>query len=69
MNDDTLYMRYLGALGLLAECSVYLPNDDEGEEMRQQIIVAFTDAEATHPLRWRRILNRLEILPYDHYRR
>ena len=63
-ND--LYMRYLGVLGLLAECSVYLPSSDEGEEMRQQFIEAFSDAEKHHPLRWRRILNRLEIYPVDH---
>lgn len=65
-RDDGLYMRYLGVLGLLAECSVYLPSDDEGEDMRQQIIEAFTDAQTNHPLVWRRILNRLEIIPTDH---
>jgi hypothetical protein len=65
MSEREIYMRYLGTLGLLAEVSVYLPSSDEGEEMRQQIIEAFTDAEQYHPVRWRRILNRLEIVPYD----
>lgn len=65
-EDREMYDRYLGTLGLLAEVSVYLPSDDEGEEMRQQIIRAFDDAQENHPVRWRRILNRIEIFPYDH---
>lgn len=54
------YMRYLGCLGLLCECSVYL--DDE-PELRDCIIMALDDACAHHPLQWRRIINRLEIEP------
>ena len=65
-TERDLYMRYLGVLGLLAEVSAYLPSNDEGEEMRQQIITAFNGAQKHHPVRWRRILNSLEIYPYDH---
>lgn len=55
------YLRYLGVLGLLAECSVYVP-----EEQRECIERAFKDACEAHPkLRWRRMLNRLEIGPHD----
>jgi len=52
----SLYMRYLGCLGLLSECSVHVP-----EEVREQIEQAFTDACHEHPLAWRRILDRCEI--------
>jgi hypothetical protein len=50
-------MRYLGVLGLLGECSVYVP-----EELRVMIEQAMADACAAHPtLRWRRLINRIEI--------
>lgn len=56
-NPAAAKMRYLGVLGLLAECSVHVP-----EDLRQMIEEAFTDAAAANPaLRWRRILNRVEI--------
>lgn len=60
-DDDVrkLYMRYLGALGLLSECSVHV--DDE---MRESIEQAFTDAE-NYGLKWRRVLERIEIEPGD----
>lgn len=49
--------RYLGCLGLLAECAVYVPDD-----LREQIEAAMDDACAANPsLYWRRILNRIEI--------
>ncbi len=51
------HTRYLGVLGLLGECSVFVP-----EDMREVIEQAFEDAVAANPaLRWRRILNRIEI--------
>lgn len=51
------HMRYLGALGLLCECSVYVP-----EEIREMIEIALEEARAANPeLRTRRVLNRLEI--------
>lgn len=49
-------MRYLGCLGLLAECSVYVP-----EDLRERIEQAMQDACADRSLRWRRVLNRIEI--------
>lgn len=56
MPED-LYMRYLGVLGILSECSVYVP-----EEEREMIEAAFIDACESHPsLRWKRILNRIEL--------
>lgn len=51
-------MRYLGLLGLLAECSVHVP-----EEIRESIERAFDDAAEDGSLKWRRVLNRLEIEP------
>lgn len=51
------HMRYLGALGLLGECAVYVP-----EDLREKIEDAMADACATDSsLRWRRVLNRIEI--------
>ena len=51
------HMRYLGCLGLLADCAVYVP-----EELRERIEDAITDAEEAIPnLSWKRILNRYEI--------
>jgi hypothetical protein len=50
-------MKYLGLLGLLTECSVHVP-----EELREMIESAFDDAVEEIPtLRWRRILDRIEI--------
>jgi hypothetical protein len=53
----TEHMRYLGALGLLADCSVHVP-----EDLREMIERALTEACAAYAyLKWRRILDRLEI--------
>lgn len=53
------YLRYLGALGVLAECSVYVP-----EDVRESIERCFADAVQHHPtLQYRRVLDRLEIEP------
>jgi hypothetical protein len=52
-----LYQRYLGTLGLLAECSVYVP-----EDIREGIAKAFTEAcQADEGLVQRSILDRMEI--------
>ena len=57
--DLDLYMRYLGALGILTECSPYVP-----EDVREQIERVMADAVQHHPtLRTRRILNRVVIEP------
>ena len=53
-----LYMRYLGVLGILSECSVHVP-----EDIRESIESAFEDACSHHNLRWRRLLDRIEIEP------
>jgi hypothetical protein len=55
---ESEHVRYLGCLGLLGECAVYVP-----EDLRQMIEAAFEDAiEASGgTLKWRRILDRLEI--------
>lgn len=51
------HMRYLGVLGLLAECSVYVP-----EELRESIETAMADAARENPqLAWKRILNRIDL--------
>ena len=60
MSDRDLYLRYLGALKLLEECSPYVD-----EDVRDSIEAAFTDACLHHPLRVRRIIDRLEIEPRD----
>ena len=50
------HMRYLGCLGLLAECAVYVP-----EDQRDMIEAAMEDAATAMPgFRWRRILNRID---------
>jgi len=55
-NNERL--RYLGVLGLSASCeaSVYVP-----EDLREQIESALEDACADGRLRWRRVIDRLEI--------
>jgi len=54
MNEHT---RYLGVLGLLVQCSVYVP-----EDVREIIEAALEDACIADPgLAWKRILDRLEI--------
>lgn len=57
-----LRMRYLGLLGILSEASPHVPDD-----IREMIQDAFIDAEndPQFSLRYRRILNRLEIEPVD----
>lgn len=51
------HMRYLGVLGLLCECSVYVP-----EDIRDSITRALDDACRANPcLTYRRILDRMEI--------
>ena len=57
MEAERLRLQYLGVLGLLAQCSAYVP-----EDIREMIETAFRDAcEADCALYWRRILDRLEI--------
>lgn len=51
-------MRYLGALGLLCECSPLVTDD-----LRESIERALQDACADGALRYRRILDRFEIEP------
>lgn len=58
LDRESLYMRYLGVLGILGEVSVYVPEED-----RETIAEAFEHACAHHPLKWRRVLDRLEIEP------
>lgn len=55
-----LYVRYLGVLGLLAECSVYVTEDE-----RECIERAFGHAEE-YGLCWRRVLDRFSIQPAPH---
>jgi hypothetical protein len=57
-DDIDLYMRYLGALAVLCECSVHVPHD-----LRDSIEAALDDAVQHHPLRVCRVLNRFEIEP------
>jgi hypothetical protein len=57
-TDTDMYLRYLGVLGLLGECSVYVP-----EEIRETIKMAMDDAASHHPLRVIRMLDRIEIEP------
>jgi hypothetical protein len=62
--DRQLVMRYLGCLGLLARCSIALRDAEETtEDLRSDIERALDDAQATGLIRWRRILNRIEIEP------
>jgi hypothetical protein len=56
-------MKYLGVLGLLAESAVYVP-----EDIREQIESAMDDACADGRLRWKRVLNRIEIEPNPDYK-
>lgn len=50
-------MRYLGALGVLADCSVHVP-----EDVRSQIERVMEDACRHDPgLTWRRVLDRIDI--------
>ena len=50
---ESEHMRYLGTLGLLSQCSVYVP-----EDIREMIQEAFDDAcKANQNLRQRRTLN------------
>jgi hypothetical protein len=56
MKTNTRF-RYLGALGLLCQCSVYVP-----EDLRQMIETALVDAQDNDPsLKVRRVLDRFEI--------
>jgi hypothetical protein len=51
------HMRYLGTLGLLAQCSVYVP-----EHIRETIERAFEDAvRFDGTIAWRRVLDTLEV--------
>jgi hypothetical protein len=59
-----MYMQYLGCLGLLANCSVALHDtvEDMADDLRESIQQALDDAQAIGlPIRWRRILNRIEV--------
>lgn len=51
-------MRYLGVLGLLCECSVYVD-----EDLRESIETALIDACADGKLEYRRTLDRFDIQP------
>lgn len=57
--DNDLYLRYLGVLNILSECSPFVD-----EDTREMIETAFSDACQHHPLQYRRVLDRLEIEPH-----
>jgi hypothetical protein len=59
--DRTL--NHLGALGLLAEVSIYIRNGVDGDEFRDCIERCLRDAEQLGMIRWRRIINRFEVEP------
>ena len=59
-NRNPDYLRYLGALGVLSECSPYVDDD-----IRESIEAVFTDAAKHHPVRFTHILDRLQIEPDD----
>lgn len=61
--DRDLRTHYLGVLGLLARCSVGLRDTDEesADELRDCIEQALCDAEQIVPIKWRRILDRIEV--------
>ena len=63
MPDDRLRMLYLGCLGLLARCSLGLADAEEpADDLRDSIETALMDAQSAGiPIRWRRILNRIEV--------
>jgi len=51
-------LKYLGALGLICDASVYVP-----EDIREMMEICLADACTDGSLRHRRIINRLEIEP------
>lgn len=51
-------LRYCGVLSLLAKCSVHVP-----EDLREMIEVAMEDACGDGSMKWKRILNSIEIEP------
>lgn len=61
---DKIRTQYLGCLGLLADCSVHIAGY-ESDELRDSIETAMMDAERMKLVRWRRILNRIEVVPYE----
>lgn len=61
MHD--MRMKYLGCLGLLAECHLHLSESMESQETRECIRMALDDAKEAGLIKWRRILNRIEIDP------
>jgi len=52
------HMRYIGVLGLLSQCSVYVP-----EDLRECIESAMIDAVSNSggTLKWKRVLDRIEL--------
>lgn len=54
----TEQMQYLGCLGLLADLCVYVPEDE-----RRRIEEAMMNAETAGLIRWRRVLNAIEVVP------
>ncbi len=56
IHERNLYMRYLGCLKLLEECSPFVR-----EDIRESIELAMNDAASNHKLSTRRVLDRIEI--------
>lgn len=51
------HLRYMGTLGLLAQCAVYVP-----EDIRECIEQALEAAHAAYPfITWRRVLDRIDL--------
>jgi hypothetical protein len=58
----TMRTQYLGALKVLAECSILLRSGADSDDMRACIEDVLDDARKVIPqLRWKRILHRFEI--------
>jgi len=54
-------MKYLGVLGIICEASVHVP-----EDVRETMERALDDACADGRLKWRRVIDRLEIETVPH---
>ena len=56
-------MQYAGAIALLCECHLYLPNGDSAEELRESIQQAVADFCDVSGWTSQQTLNRIELIP------
>jgi hypothetical protein len=62
-NSDQIEMQYAGAIAMLCECHLQLPESFEADELRESILSAVNDWCDVTGWGYKQTLNRIDLMP------